>query len=65
LADTKDKLAVASDQISNLEQANLFISKVAVQFKAAAQKSELLLDSRTECFVVFREREKEDVLFWF
>jgi hypothetical protein len=39
------------------------VLRVTVQFKAAAQKSELLLASRLEdrTFVVFHEREKEEI----
>jgi di/tripeptidase len=61
LAHTKNKLAVASDQIFDLEQANLSLSKMSDQYQSVAQKSELLLKSRTERFVAFCERKEEEI----
>jgi hypothetical protein len=54
-------LAVASDQIFDLEQANLSLSKMSDQYQSVAQKSELLLKSRTERFVAFCERKEEEI----
>ena len=51
LAESKDKLLVANDRITDLQQANKSLSNKTAALKNDADKSASLLSSRTERFV--------------
>jgi hypothetical protein len=57
LAAAKDKLLVANDPISDLQQANKSLSNKSAALKNDADKSASLLSSRTKRFVEFRQDE--------
>jgi hypothetical protein len=61
LADSKDKLLVANDHISDLQHANKSLSNKTTAFKDAADKPANLLAVWTERFVEFRVRKEDEV----
>jgi hypothetical protein len=61
IADSKDKLLVANDYISDLQHANKSLSNKTAAFKDAADKSANLLAVRTERFVEFCVWKEDEV----
>jgi hypothetical protein len=61
LADSKDKLLVANDHISDLQHANKSLCNKTAVFKDAVDKSANLLAVRTERFVEFRIWKEDEV----
>jgi myosin heavy subunit len=61
LAESKDKLLVANDRITDLQQANKSLSNKTAALKNDADKSASLLSSRTERFVEFHQRKEEEI----
>jgi esterase/lipase len=57
LVEAQDELSGVLDHVAHLEHANKSISIEASNFKAAAEKAECLLSSRTERFVESRARQ--------
>jgi chromosome segregation ATPase len=61
LAVAKDKLLVANDRISDLQQANKSLSNKTAVLKNDANKSASLLSSRTERFVEFYQPKEDEI----
>jgi hypothetical protein len=57
LVEAQDELSGALNHVAHLEHANKSISVEASNFKAAAEKAECLLSTRTERFVQSRARQ--------
>jgi hypothetical protein len=61
LAESKDKLLVANDLITDLQQSNKSLSNKTAALKNDADKSASLLSSRTERFVEFCQRKEDEI----
>lgn len=61
LAESKDKLNDANDQIADLHHTNHRNLLLAQQHQAAAEKSSNLLATRTDRFIVFRAKTEEEI----
>jgi hypothetical protein len=61
LAEAQDELSGVRDQVACLEHSHKLISVEAANFKAAAEKAECLLPSRTERFVEYRARKDAEI----
>lgn len=61
LADSKDKLHVAIDHVTDLQHANKSLSNETAALKKELHKSASLLSSRTERFVEFRVRKEDEL----